>query len=104
MWKESVMGMDAHGADSQAFIAPKDQDRQWLDALGVEALVENDPSLVPVESSALWVESTVLEPAEIAALLDGWPQHSDPHDSHDSIVQLCLEENSCKGPGYEPDA
>src|SRR5438045_3316841 len=35
----------------------------------VEALIENDPALVPQGASALMVESAVLDPEEVRALL-----------------------------------
>src|SRR5438093_1114136 len=40
------------------------------DREAVERLVESDPALVPHSPSTLLVEPSVLEPAEIAALLD----------------------------------
>src|SRR5665213_364185 len=67
----------------------------------IEQWVENDPSLAPLGPSAFLVEPSVLDPAEVAALLADLPALlASMNDEPDFPSPLTLPEGS----DHEPDA
>src|SRR5688500_10033467 len=63
--------VNAEAFDERPTLLQPQADAACADADDVEAWVENDPLLVHTGPSRLLVRATVLEPQEVAALLDG---------------------------------
>ena len=63
--------VNAEAFDERPALLQPQADAACVDADDIEAWVENDPLLVPRGPSRLLVRTPVLEPQEVAALLDG---------------------------------
>jgi hypothetical protein len=61
------MALDAKISDADPSCDARDRQ-----AGSIDELIENDPDLAPRGPSALLVQSAILDPAEIRALLDGY--------------------------------